>query len=62
VSRVIFVSAAIARYSAVVVDESLDRNNELFWKMAVKQVAVRKCLLHVYCKDLVNLETVGYDD
>ena len=30
--------------------------------MEVKQVAVRKYLLRVWFKDLVNLETVGYGD
>jgi hypothetical protein len=40
----------------------LDRKNKLFWKMEVIQVAVRKYLLHVWFKDLVNLETMGYDD
>jgi len=30
--------------------------------MEVIQVAVRKYLLHVWFKDLVNLETIGYDD
>jgi hypothetical protein len=30
--------------------------------MEVIQVAVRKYLLHVWFIDLVNLETIGYDD
>ena len=65
VTRVIFVSAAVARYKTVVVDESLYctiRPKKKNWKVEVKQVAVRKYLLHVWFKDHVNLEMVGYDD